>query len=144
MESIKLENFQKRVPIDRDTVLYGIELLWHVPYREIPEQVYKSYAIGWAQQLKAIQRVMSRGSLPVQALVDQELDCMDRRYNKHYREKGGSLLHGLIAVVEQAREKSRSNGDGGFEECFGEELEKISSRPERRVGPMVMVALKSV
>jgi len=125
-DSIEMEDFQNRVPKDRDTVLHGIELLWYVPKREIPEQVYKSYAMGWQQQLEAIGSVMSRGSLPVQALVDQELDCMDRRYNKHYREKGGSLLHGLIAVVEHARHWSRSNGTGEFEECFEEDLEEIS------------------
>ena len=69
--------------------------------------------------------LFSRGSLPVQALVDKELACMDRRYNKHYREKGGSLLHGLIAVVKHARQESRSYGDGFFEDEFGEDLEKI-------------------
>ena len=73
---------------------------------------------------------MSRGSLPVQALVDKELDCMDRRYNKHYREKGGSLLHGLIAVVKHARNRSRSHGDGFFEDEFGKKLEK---KPEMKI-----------
>ena len=68
---------------------------------------------------------MSRGDLPVQALVDQEMSSMDRRYYNHYRERGGSLLHGLDAVMKYAREESLSSGCGSFEEVHGEELEKL-------------------
>jgi len=128
MDSIEDEHFQNRVPIDRETARCSIFLLGYVPYQEIPEDVFKSYAMGWQQQLAAIGRVMSRGDLPVQALVDQEMSSMDWRYYSHYRERGGSLLHGLHAVMEYAREESLSigfNGCGSFEEIHGEKLEKL-------------------
>ena len=37
------------------------------------------------------------------------------------------LQRNVSAVVEQSPQESRSNGDGGFEEDFGEDLEEIST-----------------
>jgi len=119
-----MPEFQQRVPISRDDAYYGIHLLSDVPISEIPEQVYKSYAMGWQQQLKAIGRVMDRGVLPTEDVVQEELSYMDNRYNDYYRSNGGCLRHGLLAVIQTARDQSRSEGDGDFEECHGEELEE--------------------
>lgn len=118
-----MPKFVNRVPLDYEEA--NIFLLDKVPKNEVPTQIYKSYAWGWQQQMRAICDVMERGLPPTEPKVQAEIDYFNKHYNSFYKEKGGRLIHGLMAVVDTVREKSKEDRDGCFEECHGEELEKL-------------------
>jgi len=124
-----MPEFNRGVPISKDDALCFIHLLSEVPENEIPDEVFKSYAFGWQQQLEAIASVMGKGLLPTESRVQYELrtNGSDWRYSSYFSKNGGSLLHALLALVEAARKGSEEAGDGSFEETFGNDLNVITA-----------------
>jgi len=119
--------YQNNVPISREDARCDVHLLSYVPEKEVPTEVFKSYAYGWQQQLQAIANIMGRGLLPTKRRVQEELQTngSDSRYNSYYSKNGGNLYYALLAVVGSARDASETEGDGSFEEVFKDELTKI-------------------
>jgi hypothetical protein len=116
-DEIGFTGFVNNEPMSRDDVeVSGFD---HVPCEVTGDEVFKSFAEGFAQCLAAMRNVLDSGKLPVPQLVVHELrshSSFDARYTSHYFDRGGKVEFVIDAVLAAAKSACE---DGSYEEEQG-------------------------